>query len=108
MDINILVERDSIRAYTSVNSEATRIPGIHKTHWIGPRTRNYHDYYSLTHVGTGRALNKVPLTDDECDRLVDSLIECQIEWDNIVDARTAREYYAGRLTDEASRLGGRF
>ena len=108
MDITILVERDGIRAHTSVNSEATILPGVHRTHWIGSRTRNYHDYFSLTHLDTGRALNKVPLTADECDRLIESLADCPIEWDRITDGKTAIEFYAKRLTDEARTLAGAY
>lgn len=108
MDISILIERHGIRAYTTVNSEATRIPGVHRIRWVGARTRNYHDYFSLTHVATGRALNKTPLTADECDRLLDVLADCPVEWDRIVDGQTARKYYADRLTTEAEELAGRF
>jgi hypothetical protein len=64
----------------------------------------------LTHVATGRALNKIPLTSDECDRLVDALIECPIEWDRISDDKQAEHpgipYYVNNLTTEARRLAG--
>ena len=108
MDITIVIEREGIRSYTRVNSEATCIPGIHRTHWMGARTKNYHDYFSLTHVGTGRALNKVPLTSEECDRLVDALMDCPIEWERIVDGRTAQRYYVERLTEEVTQLAGAY
>ena len=112
MDITILIERSGIRAYTTVKSEATRIVGVHKIRWMGARANNHQDYYSLTHVATGRALNRVPLTADEADRLVDALIECPIEWEKISDDRRAQypgvPWYTDRLTTEATRLAGRY
>lgn len=108
MDISILVERQGIRAYTTVNSEATRIPGVHRIRWVGARTKNYHTYFSLAHVATGRALNKVPLTIEESERLVDAILDCPVEWGRIDDGRTAMRYYADRLTNEAESLAGRY
>jgi hypothetical protein len=110
VSVTILVERNGIRAYTTVNSESTRIPGVSRTHWMGPRTRDTRDYYSLTHLVTGRSLNKVPLTADECDRLVDALLDCPIEWERIVPEKPwpGREWYVDRLTDEAKQLAGAY
>ena len=107
MSITILIERQGIRAHRTVyDSVSTRIPGVHKIHWTGTPIRTDREYYSLTHLETGRALNKIPLTSEECDRLVDALMDCPIEWERIVDGRTAKEFYAERLTAEAERIAG--
>lgn len=110
MDISILIERGGIRAYTTVNSEATRIDGVYRIRWVGARTRNYHDYFSLAHVATGRSLNKVPLTLDESDRLLDALADCEIEWERIdPDVRwPGKRWFVDKLTAEAEELAGRF
>src|SRR6266849_4958354 len=106
MDITILIERNGIRAYTTVPASATRIPGVHRIRWVGARTKSYTDFYSLVHVATGRSCNKVPLTLEESDRLVDALLDCPIDWNNI-DPDTkwpGRSWYAERLTEEAAKL----
>jgi hypothetical protein len=108
MDITILIESDGIRAYRTVKSEATIIDGIHRIRWVGARAKNHRDYYSLVHVVTGRALNKVPLTEDEAGRLIDALLDDQIEFHKIDDVATAQKYYVDKLTDEAKRLAGAF
>jgi len=108
MDISILIERQGVRSYTTVNSEATRIDGVHRIRWYGARTKNYHDYWSLTHVATGRSLNKVPLTAEECDRLLDALADCPIEWERIEDGKTAQRYFVRQLTAEAADLTGAY
>ena len=113
MDITILIERDDRRDYTSVKSEATRIDGVHRTRWYGERPNDRRDirtYYSLVHVATGRALNKVPLTEGECDQLIHELYECPIEWEKI-DSDPDKEwpgkpYFTGNLTQTARRLAG--
>lgn len=109
MSINILVERHGIRAQVSVaDSASTRIPGVHKIHWYGAPTRYDREYFSLVHLDTGRALNKVPLTTEEADRLVDALLDCPIELDKVKDFSTAKEYYVDRLTSEVEHLAGRY
>jgi hypothetical protein len=113
MDISILIERHGVRAYTTVKSEATRISGVHKIRWYGAATRtgHGHEYYSLAHVATGRALNKVPLTADECDRLLDALADCEIEWDAITPEMGwfgLRYHFVNRLTAEALELAGAY
>lgn len=109
MNITILIERHGIRDQVEVKSWATRIPGIHRILWYGTRTREDRgDYVSLVHVLTGRALNKSPLTVEESDHLLGALLECEIEWDRIVDGSTGERFYADRLTDEAEQLAGRF
>ena len=112
MDIVILVEKRGIRAQvTGIKSHATRIPGVHRTTWYGPETRTdsgLGEFVSLTHTLTGRALNKVPLTADECDRLLDALMDCDIEWDKVTDGESGMRYYADRLSDEAAHLAGRY
>jgi hypothetical protein len=110
MDITILIERNGIRAYTTVNSEATRIPGVHRIRWVGSRIRNYTDFYSLVHVATGRSCNKSPLTMEESERLVDALLDCPIGWDYIdPDERwPGKVWYTNRLTEEAANLAGRY
>jgi hypothetical protein len=109
MSITILIERNGIRAYRTVyDSLSTRIPGVSKIHWHGAPTRTDREYFSLVHTDTGRALNKVPLTTGEADRLVDALVECPIEWDEIVNGRDwpGVPHFTERLTDEARRLAG--
>lgn len=110
MDITILIEREGIRAQASVQSlGATRIPGVHRIQWYGARTKSHHGYFSLVHIYTGRALNKVPLTMDESDRLIDLLIEDgTVEWNWIVDGKSGIQYYADRLSPEAESLAGRY
>lgn len=115
MDITILIERNGIRAQTTVQSlGATRIPSVHRIRWYGAKTKTHHgEYYSLCHLPTGRSLNKVPLTMDESDRLIDTLIDDGnsgngVWWDRIVDGETAIKYYANRLSPEAERLAGRY
>ena len=108
MRIEILVVRDGIRAKRIVDSQATRIRGVHLIHWYGPPVHDRLEMFSLTHVATGRALNKVPLTVDESERLIDALIECQIDWDQIDPDREhpGIPYYVDNLTNEARRLAG--
>lgn len=110
MDIRILIERDGIRDRIVTESQATRIPGIHWVHWHGPQTRmdRGQEYFSLTHRLTGRALNTIPLTLDESERLLDALIECGVEWDRIVDGESGIKWYADKLSGEAMMLAGRY
>jgi hypothetical protein len=98
MSITILVERDGIRAHRTVyDSISTRIPGVAKIRWHGTPAKSDREYYSLTHVGTGRSLNMIPLTTDEADRLVDAL--SGDEW-------PGRPWFTDNLSDEARRLAG--
>ena len=111
MSITILIESQGIRAYRTVyDSLSTRIPGVSKIHWYGAPTRTdrSREYFSLVHEATGRALNRVPLTTDEADRLVDELCDCPIEWDKIDPDKPwpGRPHYMYRLTDEAAKLAG--
>ena len=112
MDIVILVERHGVRAQvTGIKSSATNIRGVHRTRWYGPETRTdtgLGEFVSLVHVDTGRALNKVPLTVEESDRLLDALADCPIEWDKVVDGESGMRWYADKLSDEAARLAGRY
>jgi hypothetical protein len=112
MSITILVERDGIRAHRTVyDSISTRIPGVAKIRWHGTPAKSDREYYSLTHIGTGRALNMIPLTTDEADRLVDALMDCPIEWDRIDvsgDEWPGRPWFTDNLSDEARRLAGAF
>jgi hypothetical protein len=113
MDITILIERNGNREYTTVPASATRIPGVHRIRWVGARPKSYTDFFSLVYVATGRACNKVPLTMEESERLIDALIEDSnsgngVWWDRIVDYDTAIRYYANRLSPEAEKLAGRY
>lgn len=115
MDITILIERDGIRAQATVQSlGATRIPSVHRIRWYGIKHNTHHgEYYSLCHIPTGRSLNRVPLTFDESERLIDVLVEDDgngngVWWDRIVDGETAVRYYANRLSPEAESIAGRY
>ena len=108
MDITILIERNGIRAQTSVPAQATGIEGVNRIRWVGARPKNHDSYYSLVHVMTGRALNKVPLTEDESERLIEALMDCPVQFHKIVDGGTALEYYVKKLTAEAERLAGKY
>jgi|SRR5580700_8868961 hypothetical protein len=107
MDITILIERDGVRSYTSVSSQATGIEGVNRIRWAGEaRSKNYVPYYSLVHVFTGRSLNRVPLSEKDALSLIEALKECPVEFEKIVDSSTARRYYVQCLTPEAARLAG--
>lgn len=108
MDINILIERNGVRLQTSVPAEATGIEGVNRIRWVGARTKSYETYYSLVHVLTGRALNKVPLTEEESVLFVEALADCPVEFARIVDVETARRYYVQRLSSEAKRFAGQY
>jgi hypothetical protein len=109
MDITILIERDGIRAQATVQSlGVTRILSVHRIRWYGTKTKTHHgEYYNLTHLPTGRALSKVPLTWDESELLIDILVEDdRVQWDSIMDGRTAVRYYAAHLSPEAEAMTG--
>jgi hypothetical protein len=109
MGVTILITSNGIRAHRTVyDALSTRIRGVSKIRWYGPATRTDREYFSLSHDDTGRALNKVPLTSEEADRLIDELCECHIKWDRIVDGDTANRFYVERLSDGAKRIAGAY
>ncbi len=106
MQTSVLIERQGKREQVYVKSEATRIEGIQRIKWIGSRPINYGDYYSLVHVLTGRAINRKPLTETNCDRLVHALKDSSVEFDQVFDVHTAHRFFVDRLTYEARELIG--
>ena len=109
MHTHILVEDRETRARSTiaVPSAATRLSGVHRVKWHGAETKKYTEFYSLTHVVTGRALNQTPLTEAECEQLIDEVLACGIELDRIVDGETAKRFYADQLSQRGERLAGR-